>query len=98
MKLLKIENNAGKYSIDGSSYQNIDEIGKEDIMGIMNMIMTTDTVEFDVLDVNNKIGSPAQNIIYTKLSEKFNEIKEQKTTIIDKANLKYKDAFIKYSN
>lgn len=96
MKLLRISNNNGEFSTDGSEYKEIEHITKEDIFKIMQKVMSSDEIEFDIMNQDNKINSPAQKIIYENIFKKINELKESREDIIEECERKYKTAFDKY--
>lgn len=95
MKVLKIENNLGKYSIDGQIYKNIEEISKEDIFEIINKILSEE-IEIDEITDNNEIRMPAQKIIYEKIYEKVKSLQVSKDEIIEKNNKLFNEAYTKY--
>ena len=95
MKLLKIENNSGKYSIDGTIYKAIEEISKEDILTLINKIFE-EVVEIEEPTADNDINSPAQKIIYTKIFEKLKELIASKQDIIDRNQKLFAEAYKKY--
>lgn len=96
MKLLKINNNRGEFSIDGKEYKPMEEITKEDIFKIMQIVMDDEEIEIDKITEEIIIHSPAQKIIYENIFNKISQLKENKQDIIDECEKEYRDAFNKY--
>lgn len=95
MKLLKIENNIGQYSVDGTDYREIQDISKEDILVLVNKVLEDDVEIDEITDVND-IKSPAQKIIYNRIYTKLNELIASKQEILDKNQKIFADAYAKY--
>lgn len=97
MKILRINNNKGEYSLNGTTYSAIVNISKEDLKTIVDYIMENDDVELDHIDeVENRIDNKAENIIYSDLYTKFNSLIEKKQEIIDKIDSKFSNLIEKY--
>lgn len=97
MKILRIKNNKGEYSLDGSTFNNIVNISKEDLKTIVDIIMEQEDIELDVIDdEKRKIENKAENIIYSDLYIKLNNLIEKKQEIIDRINSKYSNLIEKY--
>lgn len=96
MKILKIENNKAKYSLDGQNFSPIVNINKEDLKLIVDYIMENDDAEFDAIDDENKIENKAENIIYSDLHTKLNELVQKKDDIIEKIDSKFSSLIEKY--
>lgn len=97
MKYLKIEDNKALFIKDKNqpdSWTEIDQIGKEDLMKLLDYA-TTEDFEFDPYD-ENLLGNKAHQIIYKHLSEKFTGFLTNKDRFKDEANNLYKDAIEKY--
>ena len=83
MKILKInESNIAQYSIDGSTYKPITEIGKSEIYTLIReMLLDKDCcIEMDdpgTMTINND----AHKLIYAYLSGKLIDLKSKKESI-----------------
>ena len=97
MKLLRIVKGKGEYSINGTDYKIIDELTKEDIFAIIEMVITNDDVEFDNITEAVKVENIAQNIVYSNLLNKLQELKSRRQSIIDDSKADFSEAFKKYS-
>ena len=98
MKVLRIANGKGEFSINGVTYKPIDEITKEDLLEIFKLVIRENDIEFDEITDNNKVDNLAQNIVYKSLLLKINEVKERKQSIIDDVDSEFKKAFEKYTD
>ena len=96
MRCLKIENGKGFFVDKEGDYQEIDKMGKDDILYLLDIATDEDTVfEMDDMDVN-EINNPAHRIIYQNLRDKFNELIQNKAQFLDESEALYKDALQKY--
>ena len=96
MKCLEIKNGKGYFRTVEKDFQEIDKIGKDDILSLLDIATDAET-SFEMDDVNNnEINNPAHKIIYQHLFEKFNDILQNKNRFLDESNAKYKDALQKY--
>lgn len=96
MKLLKIENSLGEYSLDkGQSWQCITKITKEDLFNLADCILENEVV-FDIYS-EGLISNKANEIMYSIIYKKLNQLSDDKVKLIDEINNLYKDAFEKYS-
>ena len=96
MKILRIANGKCEFSINGDAYKPIDEITKDDLLGILKLVIEAEDIEFDEITDKNKIDNVAQNIVYSQLLSKIKELKERKQSIINEVNSEFKDAIAKY--
>lgn len=96
MKVLRITNGKGQFSIKDNDYKPIDEISKNDILEILKLVIKAEDIEFDEITDKNKVDNVAQNIVYSQLLSKIKELKERKQSIIDEVNSEFKDAIEKY--
>ncbi len=96
MKCLRIKNGIVQFRNDEGKYVEVDQIGKDDILYLLDVI-TDEDQEFDMDDYNeNEIKNPAHKIIYQNLSEKFKELINNKSQFLDESEALYKDALQKY--
>lgn len=95
MKYLKIETNKAFFSLDGANWNPIDEIGKDDLLQLLDIAVGED-FEMDLFD-KDKLKNQAHQIIYQNISSKFNDLLQQKSRFKDESDALYKDAIEKYS-
>jgi hypothetical protein len=95
MKCLKIENNKGYFQTEESNWQEIDSIGKEDLMILLDKAIDSD-FEMDEFEAD-KVQHKAHQIIYRNLYEKFSELLKNKNRFKDESEQLYKSAIEKYS-
>ncbi|KEC83669.1 hypothetical protein [Acinetobacter sp. ETR1] len=95
MKCLKIDNGKGFFSLDGDSWNALDEISKEDILTIINLCLES-SFEMDSPTVET-VHNKAHDIIYKNLYAKFLELNNQRTRFKDESENLFKEALAKYS-
>ena len=96
MKCLKIENGRGHYLDKERNYLEIDKMGKDDILFLLN-IATDENETFEMDDPDeSELSNPAHKIIYSNLYEKFSELLLNKSRFLDESEAIYKDALQKY--
>lgn len=96
MKCLRIESNKGQFSVDGENWRDIETIGKDELLTIIDLVLDESCeIEMDIYD-EEKIKNPGHKIIYRNIFEKLNLLKSQKTSFLDEKNSLYKDAVNKY--
>lgn len=97
MTYLKIENNKGLYRTSSSSEEwiELDQIGKEDLLKLLEIATTTDFHMDEYKD--ELLQNPAHNIIYRNIYGKFSELLTNKTRFQDSVNSMYKSAIDKYT-
>ena len=97
MIYLKISNSKAQFKNGQGKYEDIDKIGKNDILNLLNYA-TDETIEFEMDPIpDNFKGNEAHKIIYSKLYEKFSELLENRSRFIEESTQMYKDAFHQYS-
>lgn len=96
MKHLIIKDEKAYYSINGTDTVLIEQIGKQDILDLLKAAIEDEAFEIDEYK-EEAIKNPAQNIIYKHIYEKFSDLLDNKQSIMQTAESKYKDAFEKYS-
>lgn len=94
MKILKIDNGKGLYFKEPDQWLEIDQIGKEDLLILLEKAISTE-FEMDVFDLT-ALQNKAHQIIYKHLYQKFNELKENKSRFKDESEQLYKSAIEKY--
>lgn len=99
MKLLKIENNNGKFSTDGVDFIEIEKISKDDILKILEKVLNESEIFIDESNEDDmKINSPAQKIIYDNIYKTVKEVIEEKDEINSFEENEYYIALKKYTN
>ena len=94
MKILKIEENKGFFSIDGSQWTEIDEIDKDNLMSLVNLVLES-SPEMDEYNETN-IGNQAHQIIYKSIHEKLTVLRENKDKFKDESDRLYLGEIEKY--
>jgi hypothetical protein len=95
MKVLKIENSKGFFTIDGAVWKPIDEIEKTDLMSMLDIVLRSES-EMDQYSTE-LIGNQAHQIIYRSIFEKLNSLAASKSQFKDESDRLYLDAIAKYS-
>ena len=95
MIYLKIENGKGLFFKEPDQWIEIDQIGKEDLLTLLDKAITED-FEMNDYDVD-LLPNKAHQIIYKHLSQKFNELKENSNRFKDESEQLYKSAIEKYT-
>lgn len=98
MTVLRIANGKGEFSLDGKNFKLIDEITKEDVFQIIELVITQTEIDFEELSEERKIEHVAQNIVYTNLLSKLKELKARRKSIIDESKAEFAEAVTKYSS
>ncbi len=94
MKILKIDQGKGQYSIDGRLWKELDMLSKEDLLTLINLVVTIDT-EMDAFD-EEKIQHPAHRIIYRNLYGKLDSLTRNRKRFADESEALYREALGKY--
>ena len=95
MKILRIDNRKGEFSVNGVDFRPIDVISKEDILKMIDLI-TTENCEMDDLSDDKLLPNQAHLIIYKNLIQKFKELLNSKSYFHDLREKTYQDAINKY--
>lgn len=96
MKVLKIENKKGLYSTDGSNYNVITDISKEDIYSILDIIYNTTDYDMDEYNESVEIANDVERIIYSNLYSQFETFITNKETLISEIDNELKEIKEKY--
>ena len=94
MKHLKIDANKGLYSIDGASWNEIDRIGKDDLLKLVDLALGEE-FEMDAYNKDN-LPNPAHEIVYRNLHAKLADLQARKERFKDESQQLYRDAIRKY--
>lgn len=96
MKILKIEDNKGYYSLDpNSEWKPIDQISKDDLMTMLSLYLEED-LEIDPYE-EDLIQNQAQQIIYKSLFDKFSTLNDNKSKFRDESERMYLNELRKYN-
>lgn len=99
MKILKIENKDAFYSKDGTNYDSVVNIGREEILSILQLILNSDgAFELDECTDSNPIDNQAEAIIYKNLYSKIKTFIDEKGNIISNNSNLYSESLAKYSD
>lgn len=96
MKVLKIDNEECYYSLDGTNYESILDIGKDDIYKILNYVYEGKG-EIDEYTEDLKIKNEVERLIYKDLFVQINNFKENIPALKQEINEEFKEAFEKYN-
>lgn len=95
MIYLKIENGKGYFFKEPDQWIEIDQIGKEDLLTLLDKAIADD---FEMNDYDaGLLQNTAHQIIYKHLFQKFNELVENKSRFKDESEQLYKSAIEKYT-
>lgn len=96
MQILKIDNGKGYFSINGDGFVSIDEIDKDNLMALVNIVLKEDAT-MDAYKTEF-IVNQAHQIIYKSIYEKLSTLKENKDRFKDESERLYLEAIEKYVN
>lgn len=94
MKLLKIENKQGYYLVDGEEYAPVDQITKDDLLKLVDLVLNGD-IEFDDYS-DEEVKNQAHQVIYKSIFEKLKGLEERKDEIRDVSNRLYLQEYERY--
>lgn len=94
MKLLKIGNGKGYFSVERNELTEIDQIDKKSLLTLINLTLT-EAVEFDPYD-SNLLHNQAQRIVYKHIHEKLEDLRVRKDAFIDKSQRVYLSEYERY--
>ena len=94
MKILEIKENKGFFSVDGEHWVMIDNIDKETLMKLVNLVLTS-PVDMDKYD-EKIVGNQAHQIIYKSVYEKLIVLQANKDKFKDESDRLYLEAIKKY--
>lgn len=95
MKYLKINNNQGYFTVDEETWVQIDKIGKDDLLTLIQKIINDEATELDTYS-EELIANPAQKIIYDNLYQRLNELASKRVQFHDETKELYKEAIEQY--
>jgi len=95
MKLLKIENGSGQYLANSGQYIEVDKIGKDDLLRLVNLTLLEQEVEFDEY-AENAIKNQAHQIVYKGICEKLQSLRKRKKEFVDESERLFLEDYEKY--
>jgi hypothetical protein len=96
MKCLKINDGKGQFSINGSDFFEIDTIGKDQVLELVDLALSEDdNFEMDEYD-EELFTNPAHRVIYKNLYEKFISLDANKSHFTSEVSELYQDTLDKY--
>jgi len=95
MKYLKIENNKVFFLNSSDEWKEIDTINKNDLLYLMDKIITEEDFEMDEYN-EESIANKAHQIIYKSLHDKFKSLSESRMRFHDESREFYREAYDKY--
>jgi hypothetical protein len=96
MKHLRINSGKGQYSLDGINWTEIDKIGKEDLLKLMDFALTNG-FEMDPYD-KDRLTNSAHEIVYRNIHAKLAELTTKKERFRDESQRLYGDVIRKYKS
>jgi hypothetical protein len=94
MKHLRIESGKGEYSLDGTTWIEIDQLSREDLLKLVGFALESDLL-MDIFDAGSLL-SPAHQIVYKHVHDRLTELIENRTRFTDDVAALFADAFEKY--
>jgi hypothetical protein len=95
MKLLKADDNQGYFLIEGDEFSLIDQITKEDLLRLAELVLEEDEVEFDPYD-DEVIKNEAHRILYGNILEKLEELRARREEFVEQRDGLYREAYEQY--
>lgn len=89
MKVLKIVNGKCFFNTDGATDKPISDIGKDDLLKILDMIYLQVDYDIDVIESDTEIYSDVERIIYESVYNKINDFISK----VDELKLEVKNEF-----
>jgi len=94
MKHLRIDSGKGQYSVDGTSWIDLDKLGKNDLVKLIELALA-DGFDMDAY-AKELIPNPAHEVIYRNLSTKLNELLGKRDRFRDESQQHFREALLKY--
>ena len=95
IKILKIESGKGYFLDKTEAFIEVDKIDRDSLFNIVSLVLDNDVCADEYKDelISNKV----HQIIYKDLLNKINELKKNKSALIENATSKYNSIILKYS-
>lgn len=94
MKLLKIKDHQGFYSVDGESFAPINKIDKNDLLKLVDQALEDDATYDEYSE--ELLKNQAHQIIYKSIYEKLKALSDSKDEFIDESERLYLKEYEKY--
>ncbi|GAA4424248.1 hypothetical protein [Bremerella cremea] len=94
MKVLKIENNNGKFLDEKNAFHSIDKLTKGNLMWIVERVLdgTAEIEEYD----ESKLANQAHQVIYKSLYDNLSSLGARKDEFVDKSARLYLEHYERY--
>lgn len=96
MKVLKIDSGKCYFNMDGDKDKPISDIGKEDLLKILDMIYLEQECEMDPINSDDEIYSDVERIIYASIYEKIKDFISKKQELQAEIETEFKETKEKY--
>lgn len=96
MKVLKIENKKCFYSTNGTDYNSIVDISKEDIYSILDIIYNSEDFSMDEYSDEVEINNDVEKLIYQNIYTQLNGFIQIKENLKQEIDNEFKEAKEKY--
>lgn len=97
MKVLKIVNGRCFFNTDGATDKHISDIGKEDLLKILNIIYQEENYDIDPIDSGIEIYSDVEKIIYESVYNNINDFISKVDVLKLEVKNEFKDVKEKYN-
>ena len=95
MKLLKIDDSKGYFLLENSSFAEIDQITKEDLLRLVGLTLSEDDIEYDEYS-NETVKNQAHQIVYRSVYEKLKELRGRRDEFVDESERLYLADYERY--
>lgn len=95
MKLLKIDNNQGFFRGNDGNDVPIDQISKDDLLRLVDLVLDEEDVELDDYD-ETLVRNQAHQIIYKHVRAKLHDLKGRRQAFVDESARLYLEDYQKY--
>lgn len=95
MKLLKAEDNQGHFLNGDGGFSSIDEVTKEDLLRLAELVLKEDEIEFDPFD-EEVIRNEAHRILYRNIRKKLQDLRDRREEFVEQRDRLYQQAYEEY--
>ncbi len=96
MKILKIEDNNGHFSVEGEQFVSIDKLDKDNLLKLVEITLSEE-IEMDDYD-SATLKNEAHRIIYRSVHKKLHELSARKDEFFDKSEREFYEIYENYKN
>jgi len=96
MRILKIEDGNGHFSVNGEDFVSIDKLDKESLLNLVKLALKSE-IEMDDYD-SEALRNEAHRIIYRSVHKKLQELVARKNEFFDKAEREFYEIYEHYKN